>query len=47
MKRAWNKLMESDVLPIVWGTLMVITITAALLSVGVVSVKWLLGLLGV
>lgn len=43
----WNKLMSSNILPIVWGALMVITITAALTSLGIVAVRWLLTLLGV
>ena len=47
MKKIWNKVMESDILPIVWGTLVIISITAALTSLGIVSVRWLLTLVGV
>lgn len=47
MKKIWNKLMESDILPILWGSLMIITITAVLTSVGIVAVRWLLTLVGV
>lgn len=47
MKKFWNKLMWSKFLPIVWGTLAVITITATLASLGIISVRWLLTLLGV
>ena len=47
MKKIWNKVMESDFLPIVWGTLMLTTITAALISLGILAVRWLLTLLGV
>lgn len=43
----WNKFISSDIIPIVWGTLIVIAITAALTSVGIVAVRWLLTLLGV
>jgi hypothetical protein len=45
--KVWNKFMESDILPIVWGTMIVITITTALTSVGILAVRWLLTLLGV
>lgn len=47
MNKLWNRLMESNILPIVWGTLIVIIITAALTSVGIITVKWLLTVLGV
>lgn len=45
--KLWNKFMESNILPIVWGAMTVITITAALTSVGIVTVRWFLTLIGV
>lgn len=45
--RAWDKLMGSNVLPIIWGTMTITIITAALLSVGIISIRWLLTLVGV
>ena len=43
----WDKVIISDIIPIVWGALVVITITATLTSLGIVSVRWLLSLMGV
>lgn len=43
----WNKFMESNILPIVWGVITVISITAVLASVGIVAVRWFLTLVGV
>ncbi len=43
----WNKFINSDILPVIWGTTIVITITATLTSLGIVAVRWLLTLLGV
>lgn len=45
--RLWNRFMESDILPIIWGTITVTAITAALLSIGIVAIRWLLTLVGV
>lgn len=45
--KLWNKLMQLDFLPVVWGALLVIIITSVLGSLGIVSVRWLLSLLGV
>lgn len=47
ISRLWNKFIGSNVLPIIWGTLVVLIITAALTSLGIVSVRWLLTLVGV
>lgn len=43
----WNKLMMSNILPTLWGMLLVIIITATLLSLGILAVRWLLTLVGV
>ena len=43
----WNKLMTSEILPVIWGTLILLTITASLTTLGILSVRWLLSVLGV
>lgn len=45
--KLWNKFMESDILPVIWGTMIILTITAAITSVGIVAIRWLLTLVGV
>ena len=47
MKKLWDKLMKSDILPFVWGLLFVLTITATLTAMATLTVKWALTLLGV
>lgn len=43
----WNKLITSDMLPIAWGTVILMIITTVLLTVLLLAFKWLLTTLGV
>lgn len=45
--RAWDRFISSDTLYVIWGTCVVTAITAALISVGIISIRWLLTLVGV
>ncbi len=45
MKKLWDKLL--NILPTVWGVLLVVIVTAALLAFSIEVVHWLLNVLGV
>lgn len=43
MRKIWNKIMQSELLPIVWGALLIIIITSLLTGGAIHSFKWMLG----
>ena len=45
--KLWNKVIRSNLIPIVWGTILAMIITSVLASICILSIRWLLSLVGV
>jgi hypothetical protein len=43
----WNRVITSDMLPLAWGTAIIMIISTVLLTLALLSFKWLLATLGV